>query len=70
MQIWTVSLNQNNVSDSQVLEDLLHWIHQDKQIDSVYTDGTYDNKATQKEIKDWQEHAKIKRSAQLKKMND
>ena len=33
-----------NVSDSQVLGDLLNQIPQDEQINSVYTDGAYDTK--------------------------
>ncbi len=38
-------LTTNNVSDSQVLGDLLDQIPQDEQIDSVYTDGAYDARA-------------------------
>ena len=37
-----VQLTTNNVSDSQVLGDLLNQIPQDERIDSVYTDGAYD----------------------------
>jgi hypothetical protein len=33
-----------NVSDSQVLGDLLNQIPQDERINSVYTDGAYDTK--------------------------
>ena len=44
LQIRAVQLTTNNVSDSQVLGDLLNQIPQDEQIDSVYTDGAYDTK--------------------------
>lgn len=44
LQIHAVQLTTNNVSDSQVLGDLLDQISQEEQIDSVYTDGTYDTK--------------------------
>jgi hypothetical protein len=44
LQIRAVQLTTNNVSDSQVLGDLLDQIPQDEQIDSVYTDGAYDTK--------------------------
>ncbi len=39
LQIRAVQLSTNNVSDSQVLGDLLDQIPQDERIDSVYTDG-------------------------------
>ena len=39
LQIRAVQLTTNNISDSQVLGDLL-----DERIDSVYTDGAYDPK--------------------------
>ena len=39
LQIRAVQLTTNNVSDSQVLEDLLAQIPFDEHIDSVYTDG-------------------------------
>ena len=39
LQIRAIQLTTNNVSDSQVLGDLLNQIPQDEQIDSVYTDG-------------------------------
>ena len=39
LQIRAVQLTTNNVSDSQVLGDLLDQIPLDEQIDSVYTDG-------------------------------
>ena len=38
LQIRVVQLTANNVSDSQVLEDLLAQIPLDEQIDSVYTE--------------------------------
>ena len=41
LQIRAVQLT-TNVSDSQVLGDLLNQIPQDERIDSVYTDGAYD----------------------------
>ena len=43
-QIHAVQLTTNNVSDSQVLEDLLAQIPFDEHIDSVYTDGAYSTK--------------------------
>ena len=49
----------NNVSDSQVLGDLLNQIPQDEQIDSVYTDGAYDTKQCREVIADRQAHAVI-----------
>ena len=39
LQIRAVQLTTNNVSDSQVLGDLLDQIPQDERVDSVYTDG-------------------------------
>lgn len=39
LPIRAVQLTTNNVSDSQVLGDLLNQIPSDEQIDSVYTDG-------------------------------
>ena len=48
------SLQTNNVSDSQVLGDLLNQIPQDEQIDSVYTDGAYDTKQCRQVIADRQ----------------
>ena len=44
LQIRAVQLTTNNISDSQVLGDLLDQIPLDEQIDSVYTDGAYDTK--------------------------
>ena len=43
-QIHAVQLTTNNVSDSQVLEDLLAQIPLNKRIDTVYTNGAYDTK--------------------------
>ena len=59
LQIRTVQLTTNNVSDSQVLGDLLNQIPQDEQIDSVYTDGVYDTKHCHQVIADRQAHAVI-----------
>ena len=42
------NLRRTNVSDSQVLGDLLLEIPPDEQIDSVYTDGAYDSKLCSK----------------------
>lgn len=44
LQIRAVQLTTNNVSDSQVLDNLLDQIPQEEQIDSVYADGAYDTK--------------------------
>ena len=44
MQIRAIQLTTNNVSDSQVIGDLLDQIPQDEQIDSIYTDGAYNTK--------------------------
>jgi hypothetical protein len=44
LQIRAVQLTTNNISDSQLLGDLLDQIPLDEQIDSVYTDGAYDTK--------------------------
>ena len=49
----------NNVSDSQVLGDLLDQISPDERIDSVYTDGAYDTKCCRQVISDRQAHAVI-----------
>ncbi|WP_180128713.1 MULTISPECIES: IS5 family transposase [unclassified Acinetobacter] len=59
LQIRAVQLTANNVSDSQVLEDLLAQIPLDEQIDSVYTDGAYDTKRCHQVIADRQGHAVI-----------
>ena len=57
--IHAIQLKTNNVSDSQVLGDLLDQIPQDEQTDSVYTDGAYDTKKCRQVIADRQAHAVI-----------
>ena len=57
LQIRTVQLTTNNVSDSQVFGDLLDQIPPDERIDSVYTDGAYDTKWCRQVISDRQAHA-------------
>ena len=59
LQIRAVQLTTNNVSDSQVLGDLLDQIPQDEHIDSVYTVGAYDTKRCRQLITDRNEHAII-----------
>jgi len=59
LQIRSVQLTINNVSDSQVLGDLLNQIPLDEQIDSVYTDGAYDTKQCRQVIADREAHAVI-----------
>ena len=59
LQIRAVQLTTNNVSDSQVLSDLLDQIPPDERIDSVYTDGAYDTKCCRQLIADRQAHAVI-----------
>ena len=59
IQIRAVQLTANNVSDSQVLEDLLAQIPLDEQIDSAYTDGAYDTKRCRQVIADRQAYAVI-----------
>ena len=59
LQIRAVQLTTNNVSDSQVLGDLLKQIPQDEQIDSIYTYGAYDTKQCRQLIVDRQAHAVI-----------
>ncbi|CAA0286048.1 transposase [Acinetobacter baumannii] len=59
MQIRAVQLTTNNVSDSQVLGDLLDQIPPDEQIDFVYTDGAYDTKCCRQVISERQAHAVI-----------
>ncbi|TCB36133.1 IS5 family transposase [Acinetobacter sp. ANC 4910] len=59
LQIRAIQLTTNNVSDSQVLGDLLDQIPQDEKIDSVYTDGAYDTKKCRQVIADRQAHAVI-----------
>jgi IS5 family transposase len=52
LQIRAVQLTTNNVSDAQILGDLLDQIPQDEQIDFVYTDGAYDSKQCRQVIID------------------
>jgi transposase len=59
LQIRAVQLTTNNVSDSQVLVDLLDQIPLNEQIDSVYIDGAYDTKQCRQVIADRQAHAVI-----------
>ena len=59
LQIRAVQLTTNNVSDSQVLVDLLDQIPLNEHIDSVYTDGAYDTKQCRQVIADRQVHAVI-----------
>ena len=59
LQIRAVQLTTNNVSDSQVLGDLLNQIPSDELIDSVYTDGAYDTKLCRQVISDRHAHAVI-----------
>ena len=59
LQIQAVQLTTNNISDSQVLGDLLDQIPLDERIDSVYTDGAYDTKCCRQVISDRQAHAVI-----------
>lgn len=59
LQIRAVQLTTNNISDSQVLGDLLAQISPDEKIDSVYTDGAYDTKSCRQLISDRQAHAVI-----------
>jgi hypothetical protein len=58
-QIRVVQLTTNNVSDSQVLGDLLDQIPLDERIDLVYTDGAYDTKHCRQVILDRDAHAVI-----------
>ena len=59
LQIRAVQLTTNNVSDSQVLGDLLYQIPLDERIDSVYTDGAYDTKKCRQVISERQAYAVI-----------
>ena len=59
LQIRAIELTTNNVSDSQVLGDLLDQIPQDERIDSVYTDGAYDTKQCRQVIADRQAYTVI-----------
>ena len=59
LQIRAVQLTTNDVSDSQVFEDLLAQIPLDEKIDSVYTSGAYDTKHCKQVILDRDAHAII-----------
>ena len=59
LQIRAVQLTTNNVSDSQVLGDVLDQIPPDERIDSVYTDRAYDTKCCRQLISDRRAHAVI-----------
>jgi len=59
MQIRAVQLTTNNVSDSQVLGDLLNQIPPDERIDSIYRDGAYDTKYCRQVISNRQAYAVI-----------
>ena len=59
LQIRAVHLTTNNVSDSQVLGDLLDQIPENERIDLVYTDGADDTKYCRQVIADRQAHAVI-----------
>ena len=59
LQIRAVQLTTNNISDSQVLGDLLDQIPPDEPIDSVYTDRAYGTKCFRQVISDRQAHAVI-----------
>ncbi|MFH3675508.1 transposase, partial [Acinetobacter baumannii] len=57
LQIRAVQLTTNNISDSQVLGDLLGQIPLDERVDSVYTDGAYDTKCCRRVISGRQAYA-------------
>lgn len=59
LQIRAVQLTTNNISDSQVIDDLLGQIPLDERIDFVYTYGAYDTKRCRQVIADRQAHAVI-----------
>ncbi|MDI9667954.1 IS5 family transposase, partial [Acinetobacter baumannii] len=65
-----VQLTTNNVSDSQVIGDLLDQIAQDERVDSVYTDGAYDTKQCRQVIADRQAHAVIPPRKNAKQWKD
>lgn len=54
-----VQLTKNNVSDSQVLGNLVNQIPSDERIDFVYSDGAYDTKLCRQVISDRHAHAVI-----------
>ena len=70
MQIRAIQLTTNNVSDSQVLGDLLNQIPSDVEIDSVYTDGAYDTKLCRQVISDRHAHAVIPPRKNARSWND
>ncbi len=57
LQLRAVQLTTNNVSDSQVLGDLLNQFHKMSGLTLVYTDGAYDTKQCRQVIADRQAHA-------------
>ncbi len=59
LQIRAVELTTNNVSNSQVLNNLLDQIPQEEQMDSVYADGAYDTKRRRQLISSRKSHAVI-----------
>ena len=59
LQICTVPLIMNKISDSLVLDDLPDQILLDERINSVYIDGAYDTKHCRKVFSDRQAHAVI-----------
>ena len=59
LQIGIVQLTKNNVSDSQVLGDLLDQIPVSEQINPIYIDGVYDTKHCRQVISDRQAHTVI-----------
>ncbi|RDF61003.1 IS4/IS5 family transposase, partial [Acinetobacter baumannii] len=52
LQIRAVQLTTNNISDSQVLGEILGQIPLDERVDSVYTDVAYDTKCCRRVISD------------------
>lgn len=57
----SVQFTTNNVSDSQVLRDLLDQIPKDEHLDSVYTNGAYKTKYCRQVISDRHAHGVIPR---------
>ena len=60
----------SDVSDSQVLGDLLDQIPPNERIDSVYTDGAYDTKCCRQVISDRHAHAVIPPSKNARPWKD
>ena len=56
---YVLQLTTNDVSDSQVLEDLFAQIPSDEKIDSIHTDDVYDTKHCRQVILDRDAHAII-----------